>query len=1604
MADHAQDIVNFQSPEESLFTAPVSSPLYAPATAKFLSNLSQATQSTFDDLRLPLNFDQLVVNKDGEDQVRQGFAAQALLEKQKIRDEFAIDRIIQGAGPAEVESILGGRPFNEVIEDTAKSVLEKGAAKWLVDQGLMTEERATVVINEEFAFKEDNLPSKTNKREEFLATLFKMQTLRNKVAEAMKDDTLRGNISDFIGFTLFPFYTSVSSGKVVGRDVERLGASILKFSREFWAMSFDERMAKLDQFAEDLENNALEGGQNVFAAAVQLDQLLSMVDEDQLGVNLIETLDASIVGVAVSRTAGSLYRMWKGLKAISSAGRAAGWTGVTPGRAVTLRNRDQGGFGKTIEGEFTDITPSAGQKQISGQKLLTAAEEDELVTNMLPSSGTIHAGPPKAAGATGQVMDKIDVMDEFQKIIPDMTKEVNRLGIAKEAEDLSPTELVRLLHRTMVPEILNATEQGTANLAAMKVLMRRFGFHPSARDLVNPELYTGGAVTSKLYPVFDVRIDEVSGIRTIVASLGTGEGFTKGYTSKAAAEAGAERLGIAKGFFEVSESTGEFFIEVSRNPGTTQYISPIDPSEIPRTMPGVSAALFGPSTTNPLDAIKGARLSVNAESILMTALVKAARNINPRTTPKGPGLSKKAKKTYDELMMDIHQNEKWKTVPQVVEWYQKHHQRRPTDRELLAYEATREIYEFNYLIHNNRLKNELIGLGYQELMINGLFKSPTLGKEVATTSLLPNQVRIYDTIQSKMVGPETKGDLTELLNRGEDLILVKLLTRSKKFGDYIIVPRQDVNQRALRAQMLNKIDGPNRIYDGSTFIKQQKVRTIGGRPTIVNPKTHFVVKGTSEGKKWVDAYNDALIAFRTAEDSGSALDKAFASEVISKNTIFSGYDEMLKTIEDGQMERTPFEALKSGEHPTYREPGVQDMAIDPEFNSLSDEVQIMIQNGRLVYSSRGPRLLHPDGSLAPLLHADDIMAQISRSAVSTQSYNNHKIRQIHKWVSTYDKYLVPQPGRSVEQKFMFGVLDDSTQAPVRISGTTLREANLSRANLKRLLSNRGLLAQSVERYKDEIIDLIDNRANSNVADRAADILSKDPVVFLRGDAFKAYLGFGDISQLLVQTSMTPGVIATSPVAGGKALLLFPIMRALMVNPLHIKAMAKRVGRAKIMPEKMFEQMMDDMDQSGVTIIGRNQSELDNMSREGEILGTGGAFLRRSTDAAMLAFNEAEKFVRTIGYSMAWQEFFAKSGRAPKSIDEKAAIMVRANALAGNMTRDGKAWWQEGTIGLATQFVAQPFRLFELLFLPTPGGFKLKDKVRMYIGLALAFGPTLGLRGDQSAPGSMTEVIKQWYFEANGTEIPEALMRSITDGLVGALLSDTDISRFQPFGQGTLLADFFNPNKGIDIWNMLGASGSMLNTFYNATIGSAKLWAFMNGKIDADLMPLTLMDIANDTAKTIISYNRVQKAIHAYQTKEYISSRGELLQRDIDTFDAAMIGLGLPPMESKAAMESRIFIKDFKEKAVKDGRRAAFFFQKAMNADKGSRVQRMNLAFVAQLRDLYVDGGDYTGAGATLFAGSMDQALADSGALTEKVRSDMNNILFRDPSNLHRGKE
>src|SRR3990167_6599971 len=325
---------------------------YSPDTADYLSHIASAANASFSDneLQPPELMHTFVSSEDGEKQLRSSLSAQEALEQGGLFNQFLVEKVGQGVSSAEIESYLQGKPL---LLSPDKSVLERRAAKWLIDQGLKNPERATVIINDEAGLTDVDT-SKTDMQQEHLALLMRLNTMMAKASDQWQKENIGKNAVDMLSVLLVPFQTTVSSAKMHGRGVETLSTSVSENISKFRGMPFHKQMECLDKFEEESKNNSF-FGQNTLTLVNQIQELINYRGEDGALYNLIEGMDALpfIQG---------LYKGVKALKTISGAAKAAGAPDLVVARTLDLKAKEAAG------------------------KVISVRETDEMVYNILPSS------------------------------------------------------------------------------------------------------------------------------------------------------------------------------------------------------------------------------------------------------------------------------------------------------------------------------------------------------------------------------------------------------------------------------------------------------------------------------------------------------------------------------------------------------------------------------------------------------------------------------------------------------------------------------------------------------------------------------------------------------------------------------------------------------------------------------------------------------------------------------------------------------------------------------------------------------------------------------------------------------------------------------------------------------------------------------------------------------------------------------------------------------------------------------------------------------------------------------------------------------------------
>jgi hypothetical protein len=1025
-------------------------------------------------------------------------------------------------------------------------------------------------------------------------------------------------------------------------------------------------------------------------------------------------------------------------------------------------------------------------------------------------------------------------------------------------------------------------------------------------------------------------------INRVTFKFGTGDEGLKGFASEEAAKAGALRLGLQEGFYDITKDgvyyvTSKFDVTPYKEGGKSilKGFSEIDGefhiNFVPQYLLGNRVNLRWNERVS-----RGGIVGVNASAKL--------NEVFKNTTKMYTKLGANSRQAIDEVMSHTQRNNegRWLSMDSFEDWFQTNKQRTATDDEVTAYGSLIQLHQADEYISNYALRQEFIQRGFQEYGIMGVIDEPRIAKELTSFDRKNTKnVAIFDATNGKLYPKgETAGVILKKMEENDNLVLVKFLDEVKtKGGDktqYVLVDKRGVSKKAIRSRVLNHFNGPHREYDSPHFMKQAVTDSEG---TLTDVRTHFNVGSRDEGIKLADEYNEALEAFKVAEkaeDAGGATSANIISKatiIINKNTPYASYDEMKEAIAKGKLSRTPFEVWRDkGDAPlndvtkynsTNKDSiNPEALDIDEDMVNFSARARQYIDQGRLYYSARGDHLKDPYGKLAKVAGHNEILENSIKHIINTRSFGEFKSRNTQEWVQTYKQYL--QDGDLARPDWWF-----FTHGKFKTDGVpsgALAQAERTRTGLKRILHARSDMAKDIENYKYKLHEYtLSNKGSlkglgSETLEKALD---NNWIDGLRGITFKLFLGLGDISQVIVQTSMIPVAAAVAGRQGVQALAMLPLLRMSewMSNPKALEFLAAKaskigspLGVNSIEPRQVRE-LMEDIRDSGAHVVNGTQAELDSPFDGNRVFGPSalgrlGEYSDKALDAGLVFFKEGEKLNQMAGFTMAWLEHYTKTGKRPVG-DALEAVLSRAEIFAGNMKSSSRAAYQSGPASIPMQFAAHPIRVAEQILFKQADGLTGAERLRFGTSIAVLYG-TAGLGID-----SLIEGVVEKYEEVNEVKVDGPTRKIIANGVIGGLFEGTDIGRMQPL-RDNIISEILTNFEDLKLTDFGGPSGSLVGDWME-TVGGSLL---LRGLAEGTLSPSGIVSESGELLKEIFlslpAPSRYDRAWSMHLYNANINKSGKLLEmKEYTTLEKTLTAAGFPPIHSDEVYKATLDMKDIK---------------------------------------------------------------------------------------------
>ena len=787
-----------------------------------------------------------------------------------------------------------------------------------------------------------------------------------------------------------------------------------------------------------------------------------------------------------------------------------------------------------------------------------------------------------------------------------------------------------------------------------------------------------------------------------------------GWSREAQARNYAKSLGYPDAEI-IRDESGQFFVKIQR--------------DMPET--GFYTNLLTPRTTSVFGRfLKGSRRISDA---YLANLGQAAGNKRSRIVVEllqpyedtFRVLNKNEKESLTQVLAAGNNQNTWFTRDQLEILYQRGYKRSPTEREIKAYNAYREINDIEWVLRRDDAYKSRLVKGYETVSFN----NPII--EVTETNALidrkmskvPSDNRVYNLSDGVHYHRNNPVPVKDLQEKGYYLVN---LERGTKLADgteirTFVVKPSDLNIKPLSRDQLPYRAGGHRMYADKYFAKQasQGVQPDTGEKFYRNPST-FITGTRREVEEWVGKMETARLAVKAAEEAGEQISARAIDDIFGGAKGYPTGEEFLKNIEDGTFDKdNPFMTLYDRELPP---------STGGEFIGDVDESgfdQWMNTTGRMFYSRRGEHLKDWQGDLAPTLDPFEALNKSLMNIANITSFSDYKVTAIERWVKTFGQYtnLKNFKGNTTDLiAFSEAVFDRTTPEHIKQAGLAQRDV------IRRLLSWKSDSDLAVEQMTRRAAEFVFRGAPGSKLAAAERIVTNwwdtnNPVQALRSAAFDMKLGLFNLAQLPLQMSTMAATLSLSPKYGFASMVnLMPYRVYLtksgtdhMLNELVNRGLHTASG---FKTSAEYKEFMKAGKKSGFFDFNVNH-QLVNSYGPNAAISQFGANVTSVRNAGRWFFNEPELWNRILAWHVGWKEtadaFPKLKTNSPEFLQR---VQGRAEEYALSMSEQSAAWWQRGLMSVPTQFFSYQARMIEAMFGKT---FTPQQKLRLVTVQTLLYG-------------------------------------------------------------------------------------------------------------------------------------------------------------------------------------------------------------------------------------------------------------------------------------------
>lgn len=827
----------------------------------------------------------------------------------------------------------------------------------------------------------------------------------------------------------------------------------------------------------------------------------------------------------------------------------------------------------------------------------------------------------------------------------------------------------------------------------------------------------------------------------------------------------------------------------------------------------------------------------------------------------------------------------------------------PTAKEASAFFATKEMYNFDWMLRNISAYTRLSRQGISNLSVRD---KPFLGK------LIDNP----EVLRDGHYGILLDGDKPLFMQRATGHGLASseidfLVDQVKKEGYHLLQvadplsrPFSDEQGRIINYVLTKKFKNAKLNldvipYDPSGFVKydyrhsvvQPRISPIEGKNIYMGDSLVMHAQTSKQASGWASALEETRQQYKTAKDLGNGASQGLR-DYIETHLPFSS-DQVLAAFDKGDIHL---------DSPITSTPAGRDSIDNPEFNRISGvrtdgrKDPYNLVRGIDKIKDENPVLrLDQQKILDPLVSISRSLNRMTRNAF----LNDYQIASAEQFVAEFKDVLdVPLSQLNANP---IAYLEDPKWAK-NVDPNRLALAKNFQMAAKNLMSAQSFTSKALAAWRGNVYESVFDKYGSKAADIANSFASSkllNPPALARAAVMHMKIGMGNLTQFWkqLQTSVLSASMVGAEVSAkaSGAMMMQEVLRLGKPEFLdHFDELATKIGLGR----GHLTEIAKIADLTHVLEVEGEHIYNENLIDPGIISGAWGKVL----DWGQAPWRAGERATRQFSLNSAYLEWRVANPDADLNRKAMMGVLKRQDTLNINMTKASQSLIQSGTSSFGSdmarsmlQFASYQMRVWELMMghTITPGEkFKILAMQSLMYGVPIPAGITVPWPWFDQYRQQMLQQGKvgvggaaDWVVETVTKGIPETMMHAIfgKEYDFNTVYGAPNISIFHDAATGD--------STMMDM--VLGATGTTFSQIAQTTYPLLVSLGELNNPGSWNVVASELTDMT----KNISSVNSAFKLYYAWNTSQALTRSGALEADDVTKLDGVLMSVfGVSPQE------------------------------------------------------------------------------------------------------------